>query len=327
MKMDRPNETLNQIVAALQDKENILVATHVFPDGDALGSQLALGDILESLGKKVFYYSAGGCSHLHDFIPNCRKLQCHLPDIAAFDAAIGLDCGDRLRLGQEGERLVKIKPFIVIDHHAGHKVFGDINWVEASRSSTGEMVYELAQALGAQLSYNAAVALYAAIVSDTGSFKYSSTSATTFNIAAELVARGVKPAEIAGKIFDNYTANRLRLLQAVLATLEMHAENRIGLITVTRSIFAKTGTTKEDTEDFINYPRALISVQVAVFIKEATDNWISVSLRSKGNRDVAKVARDFGGGGHRNAAGFRIADTTIDEVRDSLLPPLTQLLT
>jgi phosphoesterase RecJ-like protein len=325
--MDRPNETVNRIVAALRDADNILVATHIFPDGDALGSQLALGDILESLGKKVFYFSEGGCSHLHDFIPNCRKLQCQLPDISTFDAAFGLDCGDRLRLGREEERLLKIKPFIVIDHHAGHKEFGDINWVDATRSSTGEMVYELAQALGAQLSYDAAVSLYAAIVSDTGSFKYSSTSATTFHIAGELVARGVKPAEIAGKIFDNYTANRLRLLQAVLATLEMHAKNRIGLITVTRSIFAETGTTKEDTEDFINYPRSLISVQVAAFIKETDSNWISVSLRSKGNRDVAMVARTFGGGGHRNAAGFRLADTTVDKVRYNLLPQLKELLT
>jgi phosphoesterase RecJ-like protein len=279
------------------------------------------------LGKKVFYYSEDGCSHLHDYIPNCQKLQCHLPDITTFDAAIGLDCGDRMRLGREGDLLLKIKPFIVIDHHQGHKQFGDINWVDEARSSTGEMVYELAQALGAQISYDAAFALYAAIVSDTGSFKYSSTSAATFHIAGELVARGVKPAEVAGKIFDNYTANRLRLLQAVLATLEMHADNRIGLITVTRSIFTETGTTKEDTEDFINYPRALISVQVAAFIKETKDNWISVSLRSKGNRDVAKVARLFGGGGHRNAAGYRIGDTTVDKVRDSLLPQLKKLLT
>ena len=325
--MDRPNEKVNQIVTALRDADNILVATHVFPDGDALGSQLALGDILESLGKKVFYYSDGGCSHLHDYIPNCRKLQCQLPDITTFDVAIALDCGDRLRLGREEKRLLKIKPFIVIDHHAGHKEFGDINWVDADRSSTGEMVYELAMALGAQLSYDAAFALYAAIVSDTGSFKYSSTSATTFHIAGELVARGVEPAEVAGKIFDNFTANRLRLLQAVLATLEMHAGNRIGLITVTRSIFAETGTTKEDTEDFINYPRALISVQVAAFIKETKGTEISVSLRSKGNRDVAKVARAFGGGGHRNAAGFRVGDTTVDKVRDSLLPQLKKILT
>lgn len=325
--MKQPIEIIDQICAALHNKSSILVATHIFPDGDALGSQLALGDILESLGKRVFYFSQGGCSHLHDFIPNCHKLQCQLPDSTAFDAAIALDCGDRLRLGQEMEQLLQIKPFIVIDHHEGHKNFGDINWVDAKRSSTGEMVYELALALGAQISYEAAFGLYTAIVSDTGSFKYSGTSASTFHIAGELVARGVKPAEVAGKIFDNFTANRLLLLQAVLATLELHADNRIALITVTRSIFAETGTTKEDTEDFINYPRALISVQVAVFIKETNDNWVSVSMRSKGNRDVAAIARTFGGGGHRNAAGFRLAGTTVAEVRGRLLPQIEKILT
>ena len=325
--MKQPTEIIEQICAVLHDKSNILVATHIFPDGDALGSQLALGDILESIGKRVFYYSEDGCSHLHDFFPHCRKLEVLLPDPASFDAAIALDCGDRLRLGQEMEQLLQIKPFIVIDHHAGHKFFGDINWVDAKRSSTGEMVYELALALGARISYDAAFALYAAIVSDTGSFKYAGTTANTFRVAGELVALGVKPADVSGKIFDNYTTNRLRLLQAVLTTLELHADNRIGLITVTKSIFAETGTTKEDTEDFINYPRALKSVQVAIFIKEAQDDWISVSLRSKENRDVAAIARMFGGGGHRNAAGFRLRGTTIAEVRSKLLPQIEQILT
>jgi phosphoesterase RecJ-like protein len=325
--MKPPTEIINQICGVLRDKKNILVTTHIFPDGDALGSQLALGDILESLGKRVFYFSEDGCSHLHDFIPNCWKLEAHLPDTETFDAAIALDCGDRQRLGREMEQLLRIKPFIVIDHHAGHKNFGDLNWVDARRSSTGEMVYELAMALGARISYEAAFALYAAIVSDTGSFKYAGTTANTFHVAGELVALGVKPAEVAGKIFDNYTANRLRLLQAVLATLELHAENRIGLISATRSKFAETGTTKEDTEDFINYPRALISVQVAVFIKEAKDDWISVSLRSKGKRDVAAIARTFGGGGHRNAAGFRLRGTNITEIRGKLLPQIEKILT
>jgi phosphoesterase RecJ-like protein len=216
---------------------------------------------------------------------------------------------------------------MVIDHHGGHKKFGDISWVDDSRSSTGEMIYELAVALKAEISHAAAYGLYTAIVSDTGSFKYSSTSANTFHVAGELVAKGIKPAEVAGKLFDNYSVGRLRLLQAVLASLELYEENRIGLITVTRSAFAETGTVPEDTEDFISYPRTLQSVQVAVFIKEGKDNWISVSLRSKGKRDVSQIARAFGGGGHRNAAGFRLEDTTIDKVRERLLPELAAILT
>jgi phosphoesterase RecJ-like protein len=321
------NEALERIVAALQDKHKILVITHVFPDGDALGSQLSLGNILESLGKKIYYYSEAGCSHLYDFLPHCGNLHSDLPDFKAVDAAIAVDCGDRFRLGRHMETLLQIHPFLVIDHHAGHKEFGDISWVDPSRSSTGEMIYDLALGLGAKISQEAAFGMYTAIVSDTGSFKYSSTSARTFRTAAELVAMGVKPSEVAGKLFDNYTVNRLRLLQAVLATLELFEEDKIAMISVTRAILAETSTVPEDTEDFISFPRTLNSVQVAVFLKETAENWVSVSLRSKGTRDVAGIARTFGGGGHRNAAGFRLENRTIDQIRAELLPELKKILT
>jgi len=326
VKTGRPNKLLDAIVAILKEKKNILIATHSYPDGDALGSQLALGNILEALGKRVFYYSESGCSHIYDFMPNCDKLQAVLPDVRMFDAAIALDCGDRLRLGHEMGLLLEVHPFVVIDHHAGHKEFGDLNWVDATRSSTGEMVYDLAVALQAHISYDAAYCLYTAIVSDTGSFKYDSTTAKTFMIAGELVARGVNPSEVAGKLFDNYSPSRLRLLQAVLATLEFEAEGRIGIINVTQAMYADSGATPEDTEDFISFPRAASPVQVAVFIKEAKDHWISVSLRSKGVKDVADIARKFGGGGHRNAAGFRIEGYSVAEIREKILQEVIPIL-
>lgn len=320
-------ERIRVIVDALRHKHSILIATHIFPDADAIGSQLGLGNILESIGKKVFYFSDNGCPHLHDFFPNCHKLNPAIPSRAECDVAVALDCGDQFRLGPQMERLLEIRPFLVIDHHEGHKEFGDISWVDPFRSSTGEMVYELALALGAPVSLEAAYSLYAAIVSDTGSFKYSSTSADTFRIAGELVARGVRPSEVAGKLFDNFSPARLALLQEVLATLELYSSDRIGVINVSRDIFAKTATTPEDTEDFISYPRALRSVQVAVFIKEASETLISVSLRSKGKRDVASIARKFGGGGHRNAAGFRLQGFSIAEIRQKLLPEIMPILT
>jgi bifunctional oligoribonuclease and PAP phosphatase NrnA len=216
---------------------------------------------------------------------------------------------------------------LVIDHHAGHQTFGALSWVDAHRGSTGEMVYDLLRALGSDISRDIAYCLYAAIVADTGSFKYSSTTADTFRVARDLVEHGVKPAEVAGKLFDNYTVNRLHLLTDVLATLELHAEGRIAVIVVTRQMLERTGTSQADTEAFINYPRALSSVQVAAFIKETDDGLISVSLRSKGTRfDVAQVAAGFGGGGHRNAAGFKLAGTTVDETRERLLREFHQLL-
>lgn len=319
---------LDQIVRAIRTAKTILVATHVFPDGDALGSQLGLANILEGMGKKVIRYSEEPASYLYDFLPECHKLICGLPDLTQVDCAIALDCGDCFRLGKAVEALLTVRPLIVIDHHAGHKEFGDIRWVESGRSSTGDMVFELAKALEASISREAAYCLYAAIVADTGSFKYASTTATTFAIAGELVALGVNPEQVAGKLFDNFTESRLHLLQAILATLELFADGRLALITATRAMFESTGSAPEDSESFINYPRALASVKVAVFLKEK-EGGIGVSMRSKGSGyDVAEVARRLGGGGHRNAAGcnFRNGET-LAQVRErvfSLLLPLVE---
>ncbi|MEJ2033325.1 MAG: bifunctional oligoribonuclease/PAP phosphatase NrnA [Deltaproteobacteria bacterium] len=317
-----------ELVRTLGRARRIFVAAHVYPDGDALGSLLALAESLEAMGKEVYRYSEEEASHLYDFLPGSGRLRTAVPvDLTAFDCAVALDCGDRYRLGREMERLLAIRPFLVIDHHAGHTPFGDLAWVDPERAATGEMVYDLIQALGGEVSATAAYCLYAAIVSDTGSFKYSSTSAETFRVAQELVERGVKPSEVAGRLFDNYTVARLHLLTAVLETLELHAGNRIALISVSRELFAQTGASQADTENFINYPRALASVQVAAFIKEAPDDLISVSLRSKGIRhDVAAVAARFGGGGHRNAAGFKLAGETVAGVREKLLPALADLV-
>lgn len=326
MTNDQATEAFAGIVENIKASNSILVATHIFPDGDALGSQLGLGEILESMGKKVFYYSEEPATHLYNFMPGCEKLSSSLTGGAAFDAAVALDCGDQLRLGREMNRLLNIHPFMVIDHHIGHKDFGDLRWVEPDRSSSGEMVFDLAKALGAEISYNAAYCIYTAIVSDTGSFKYDSTTANTFRVAGELIAKGLKPFEVAGKLFDNYTVNRLRLLEEVLATLTLLGDERIAVITVTREMFKKTGASKDDTEDFINFPRAIHGVAAAAFIKEGIDGWVSVSLRAKGDCDVAMVAREFGGGGHHNAAGFRLHGVSVAAVRERLVIKLSGAL-
>ena len=316
----------SQITEALRKADNLLIVCHVFPDGDALGSQLALGEILESLGKKVYYYCEEFASTMYEFMPGSEKLKNDLPDISIFDAAVAVDCGDRFRLGHEMDTLLQIHPFIVIDHHAGHKDFGEISWVEADRSSTAEMIFDLALALKADISYNAAYCLFTAIVSDSGSFKYESTSAYTFYIASQLLNHGVVPSEVAGKLFDNYSVNRLRLLEKVLGSLELYKQGQIAFISATNEMFAASGAKPEDTEEFINLPRALRSVKVAVFFKEAPDGYIKVSLRAKGECDVSQVASKYGGGGHRNAAGYRVKDRTMAEARDERLQELKRRL-
>jgi phosphoesterase RecJ-like protein len=321
-----PKQIPDQITEALRQAKSVIIASHVFPDADAIGSQLALGNILESLGKKIFYYCEEFVSSLYEFMPGSEMLDKNLPDISQFDAAVAVDCGDRFRLGHEADTLLQIHPFIVIDHHAGHREFGDMSWVEANRSSTAEMVFDLALALNADISYNAAYNLYAAIVSDTGSFKYESTSAYTFNVASYLLNRGVVPSEVAGKLFDNYSVKRLRLLEKVLGSLELYSEGQIAVISATNEMFEEIGAKREYTEEFINLPRAVRSVKVAVLLKENQDGYIKVSLRAKGECDVSLTASKFGGGGHRNASGYRAKDKTLDEVKEDLLQELRQRL-
>jgi phosphoesterase RecJ-like protein len=318
---------LSKIVETIRAAKTIVLATHVFPDGDALGGQIGLGHILEGLGKKVFMYCDEPVSYLYDFLPGSEKIINQLPTAEEVDCAVALDCGDRQRLGQSLVGFLKIEPLIVIDHHAGHKDFGDMRWVEPERSSTGEMVFELAEQLGADLSHDAAFCLYTAIVSDTGSFKYASTSARTFAVAGELVKKGVRPEKVAGKLFDNFTESRLHLLQSVLSTLELFSEGRLAIITATKKMFEITKAGSDDTETFINYPRSLASVKVAVFLKEV-NGLISVSMRSKGNQyDVAEVARKLGGGGHRNAAGCKFRkNESLKEAREMLFNLLLPLV-
>lgn len=317
------SQELATVAATIAKAENILLLTHIHPDADALGSQLGLADILSSLGKRVFLYGEEPVSHLYDFLPGAAGISNELPALQAFDCAVALDCGDAYRLGENLESLLTVKPMVVIDHHAGHRDFGDQRWVDPRRAATGEMIYELALALEAEISPAAAYCLYTAIVADTGSFKYSSTTAETFRVARELVNKGVKPAEVAGRLFDNFTLARLRLFQRVLGTLSLHGEGRIALISAPRRFFAETGAAPEDTEGFVNYPRSLSSVKVAAFLKEAEAGMVSVSLRSKGNDcDVAAVATAFGGGGHRNAAGFKQRDCDLEQLRDKLLTAL-----
>ena len=314
-----PKQVPSQIIEALHKANNVLLVSHVFPDGDALGSQLALAEILESSGKEPYCYCQEPVSAIYEFLPGSEKIKNELPGITQFDAAVAVDCGDRFRLGQAMDTLLQIHPFIVIDHHAGHREFGDIGWVEADRSSTAEMIFDLALALNADVTYNAAYCLSTAIVSDSGSFKYDSTSAYTFQVASHLLNRGVVPSEVAGKLFDNYSANRLRLLEKVLGSLELYANGQIAIISATSEMFEASGAKREDTEEFINLPRALRSVKVAAFLRDTPEGFIKVSLRAKGECDVSQVALKYGGGGHRNAAGYSVKDKTMAETRDELL--------
>jgi bifunctional oligoribonuclease and PAP phosphatase NrnA len=319
--------------ATIRDSNNFILVTHVHPDGDALGSLLGFADILESLGKRTFCYLEEPVSSLYDFLPDCERVNTDLRDLRRFIeeaegrvTAVSLDCGDCDRLGENQRELLEIHPFFAIDHHRAHKKYGDFSWIESDCSSTGEMIYELARTLGADISLNCAVNLYVAISTDTGSFRYDSTTSRTHKIAADLLDCGVHPEKIAGHLHDNFTLQRLRLMEMVLATLTLYESGQLAFIRVTEEMLAVSGATIQDVEGFIDYPRSLRSVKVAAFIKERKNCPISVSLRAKGECDVARVAQSFGGGGHRNAAGFRFSDKSLDQVHDDVLEALRKAL-
>lgn len=322
-----------QIIQDITNTDNVVLFTHVHPDGDALGSLFGLADILENLGKKVFCYLEEPVSHLYAFMPDITKAHTDLDEYRAFIAAandnvmsIALDCGDADRLGRFKQEFLQISPFVVIDHHQSHKKFGTTGWIESKCSSTGEMVYELALALDAQLSYNCAYNLYVAICTDTGSFRYECTRPRTMQIASELLEKGVHPEEVCSHLYDNFSQERLRLMELVLSTLTLFYSDQIAFMHVSGEMLGESGATIQDVEGFIDFPRSLRSVKVAVLIKEASNDQIAVSLRAKGQCDVAEVAKLFGGGGHRNAAGFRSLGKTIEQVREEVSSALSKAL-
>ncbi|MGI6656448.1 MAG: DHH family phosphoesterase [Desulfobulbus sp.] len=322
------------ICGQIQAKGHILLVTHFNPDGDALGSQLGLADILEGMGKQVLCYLEEPVSPMYRFLPGCSRVQTDIDRVLEFVTGAGddflmicLDCGEPRRLGRTSDTLSSFHPMVVIDHHRGNSGFGEASWIEPHRSSTGEMIYDLAGMLGAEISVRAAECLYTAIMTDTGSFRYESTSPHTFAVAGDLVDKGVRPERIASLMYDNYTLGRLRLMQEILATLEMHARDRIAVIRVTQKMLERTFTTMEDTEHCVDLPRAVTSVRVAVFLKEIAPQHISVSLRAKGACDVSVIARQFGGGGHRNASGYRVKGQGMDEALATLLEILKPAVT
>ena len=323
-----------QLLTDIRQASHVVLATHVNPDGDALGSLFGFADILQDLGKTVFPYLEEPVSHLYDFIPGSESAKTDIAAMRRFvgDAGAGnavciaLDCGDAERLGKEKDQLLSVSPFLVIDHHHGNSAFGDTLWLDAKSSSTGELVYELAKALDAEVSTAAAYALYVAILTDTGSFHYDNTSPRTLRIAADLIEKGVSPEVVAGKVYDNFSLERLRLMQMVLSTLQLHHNEQVGIVHVSSEMFEESGAGPGDVEGFINYPRSIKSVQVAAFLKETKKGFVGVSLRAKGSCDVAAIAAQFGGGGHKNAAGFRFADTTLEAVRETVLTALGKAL-
>ena len=309
---------IEAIAKELRDNKRFLLTTHVNPDGDAIGSLGALALVLEGLGKQVVAYCQDEIPSFLRFLPYSERIVKEIPGPKRFDLAVVLDCGELDRIGNGAGVLQKVEKIIHIDHHSSSDDFGQLNLVRSECSSTAEILYEIFQAIPATLSLEAAENIYTAILTDTGSFRFANTTARALIIAAEMVTLGVLPEKIASQVYDSMSPERLRLLALSLNTLSLRSNGRLASMLVSRQMLAETNTTVMDTDGFVNYPRGISTVEMAIFFREMDSGKVNVSLRSRGRLNVAEFAHNHHGGGHHNAAAFR-AEGSLNKVVQEVL--------
>jgi phosphoesterase RecJ-like protein len=311
------------LLAALRTARSVLVASHENPDGDAIASTLALYNALRATGRDVVAYNRDGVPNDYRFLPGWEAVVTRVPADAAFDLGIVLDAGELRRAGN-WIRAVS-RTLVNIDHHPHSEDFGDIYYVDEQASATGVLVYRLLQAAGWPITPEIAVCLYTTILSDTGSFRYSNADPEAFRVAGEMVAKGVDPWSIASGLYESQEEARLRLLGMALPTIEVAPCGTFASITVTEEMMAATGARSEHTDRFVNYPRSIRGVEVAIFFRQIGPDRYKIGFRSKGTVDVGALAREFGGGGHHNAAGT-VIEGTLPAIRQQVFTRVGELL-
>lgn len=314
--MNVPEELIKLIIR----EKKFLIATHINPEGDALGSSIALSMALESMGKETVVYNRDPVPESYKFLPGHERFKNSIPNLIRQGGQISnlilLDCNEPSRAGLE---CLAIPYSAVIDHHETIREFGDIKWIEPHAAATGMMVYSLIKELGVNISKDIATNLYAAIAIDTGTFRFDNTTSDVLRIAADLIDSGADPAAIAEALYETWSDGRFRLLIDVLNTLEIKGE--VAMTVATKAVFMRTGTSADDTENFSNFPQMMSGVKVSAFFREIEDGW-KVSLRSKDDINVAKIAAGFRGGGHKNAAGYSIK-ADLKKAKEELIKAIT----
>jgi len=316
---------LDDIATIVKRGKRFFLASHKDPDGDAIGSLLALGEALMLSGKEVVLFNEGPIADSMAFLAGSEKIVDRFNPESEFDALFVLDCGTLERLGGIYSNIGHIKPLINIDHHGSNSQFGDVNFVDSNSSSVGEIIYRLIQVADLPMSKNIAEDLFVAIQTDTGSFRYENTTKETFTIAAEMVEWGINPWKISRKVMDEYSLKKLRLLELTLQTIEIFHEGKVGLITITQQMFSKAKADNFDSERFVDYPRSISGVEIGVLIKELGKDYYRFSLRSNDWVNVADLAYHFGGGGHQKAAAFTRYGS-LDSIKQEFLDKAHEVL-
>lgn len=292
-----------QIIEAILSRQRFVLSSHARPDGDSIGSQLAMVYALRALGKEAVAVNADPALPPLMQFPGVPDIRIAPQVEGEFDAAIIMECSDLARTGVTGLD----RSFVInIDHHPGNTGFGDLTWFDSSAAACGEMVFDLIRALGVPLTREIATHVYLAILTDTGSFHYSSISPHTFEICRETLEAGVDPVLVARDVYDSNSMGRLKLFGATMSAMQIDETGRIAIIYLDHEMAREAGGTYEDTEGLINIPLTVKAIQAVVFFKQVEGDEYRVSMRSKGDIDIGAVAKSFGGGGHKNAAGCTV---------------------
>ncbi|EAT15978.1 DHH family phosphoesterase [Desulfuromonas acetoxidans] len=313
------NDPLQATVDALASGQRFLIAAHEGPDGDAMSSTLALTNALREMGKDVVAYNVDGVPDKFCFLPGADTVVSEIAASEHFDVIVILDAGELRRARLDARNLCTT--LINIDHHPFSEDFGDIYLVDDKCSATAAMLYRVLMACDYTISTEVALCIYTGILSDTGSFRYSSADPEAFAVAGEMVALGVDPWMVAGGLYESQEVERLQLLGMSLNTLRVSDCRQYAAMTVTQQMLDELGIGPDMADSFVNYPRSIHGVEVALFFRELDQNSYKLGMRSKGTVDVGALARELGGGGHHNAAGA-VLHGTLDEVHTQVFERL-----
>jgi phosphoesterase RecJ-like protein len=319
--MENREESLRAVWKALEKGRKFFVAGHLNPDGDSLGCTLTMTSLLERLGKSVYAYASPAIGADLKFLPNLEKIHVGvLPEQPDFDTILLLECSDRKRGGDLEYILAGAQTLINIDHHLVSEAYGDVNHIDSGASSTAEIIFQLFESADdPQLlpTPEEATCLYTGVVTDTGRFVHSNTTAEALRVASALVALGADVAQINQVIYFTKSYIELKLLGRALEKMQMRFDNKYSQIILTKRDFETFGATPAQTQGIVSQPTMIPGVEVSALIKEEPDK-VSVNLRSRGSVDVSKIAQSFGGGGHARAAGFKVTGKSVEQVADEL---------
>ena len=292
---------VKEVLKQIGERQRFLLTSHARPDGDAVGSALACGQILRQMGKEAEVVLADGVPRIYQPLPFADAVVQTSKVNGNYEAAIILECDSVQRTRLEG---LENRFLISIDHHLSGRPFANVNWIDPNAVATAELVYRLAKEAGVTITPDIATCLYTAVLTDTGSFMFKGTNEHTFSLARELVMAGADPARCARNIYFAHSTAKMRLLGAALSNL--HREGPLAWIWITREQMDRCEAKEEDCEGLVNYALSIQDVEVAAFFRELPDGRYRVSLRSKGELNVAAIAAQFGGGGHECASGLSL---------------------